>query len=131
MDMKAPKALGSSEDLGHGGGELDPGVPFQFELPASRLGEFVILGAAIVFRSTPLRFDPAAALESMECRVEGALLDVEDIAGDLLDALGDGPAVQRLKDESLKDEKVESALRQIDATLFGHARIPLLLLQGG
>ena len=111
VEVKAPRALGGSKDLGHGGGEFHPGVSFQFELAASGLGEFVILGAAIVVRSTPLWFDPATALESMKRGVEGALLDLEDIAGDLLDALGDGPAVQRFEDKGLKDEKVESALR--------------------
>ena len=114
MDMKAPKALGSSEDLGHGGGELDPGVPFQFELPASRLGEFVILGAAIVFRSTPLRFDPAAALESMECRVEGALRNLQRCPRHLVQTLGDRPSMHRLERERLEDEEIQCSLRKVE-----------------
>ena len=60
-------------------------------------------------------FDPTAALKTMESRVHRALLDLQDAARDLLDALRNGPAVLRLERERLQDQEVQSALRQVDA----------------
>jgi hypothetical protein len=36
-------------------------------------------------------------LEAMECRVEGALIDLQDIVGDLLDPLRNRLAMERLR----------------------------------
>ena len=45
------------------------------------------LGAAAQLGNLPLRFDPALMLEAMERGIEGALIDVQDILRNLLDAL--------------------------------------------
>ena len=79
------------------------------------VGEFVVFGAAIVFGGAPAGFDPAAAFEAVEGGIEGALLNLENVAGNLLYALGDGPAVLGFEGEGAEDEEVEGALRKIDA----------------
>ena len=49
----------------------------------------------------------------MECGIKGALPDLQDLFGHLLDALGDCPAMLRLEGDDAQDEQVESALYQI------------------
>ena len=49
----------------------------------------------------------------MERRVEGALLDLENVARRGLDALGDRPAVARLGGDGLEDQDVEGALDEV------------------
>jgi hypothetical protein len=104
--------LNGFEDLCNGGRQGFPGVLLGRELLASALGQLVVLGAAIVVGSAPARFDPAAALEAVEGRIKRTLLDAENLARDLLDAFGDGPAVLRTQGECAEDEKVERALRK-------------------
>src|ERR1700738_2486286 len=89
------RLLGGLQDLGDGGGELAPGALFAFELLAAGAGQLVILCAAIIFRGAPTGFDPSAALAAMQCGIERALLDLQYVLRDLLDALGNGPAVLR------------------------------------
>jgi hypothetical protein len=45
---------------------------------------------------------------------------LQNVFGDLLNALGNGPAVLRLEGNRFEDEQIESALRQIEF-LGGHA----------
>jgi len=104
-----------------GGRETVPVGEFFFELDAARGGEGVKLGDAAGFRFGALAPDPALLFEAMEGGVEGALLDLEDVLGDLLDALGDGPAVLGLESEGFEDEKVESALDEVVG--FAHSVI--------
>ena len=80
---------------------------------ASGSGERVELCAAIVFAGLPLRGDPALLFELVQGGVEGAVADLQDVAGDLLQTLADGPAVHGLKGENLQEKKVECALDQI------------------
>ena len=47
-----------------------------------------------------------------------ALLDLKNFVGDLLNALGDGPAVLGLQRDGFEDEQVERALNEI--TRFSH-----------
>ena len=49
----------------------------------------------------------------MERRIERALVDLEDVARDLLDALGDAPAVHCLEGQCLEDEHVERPLQDV------------------
>src|SRR5437762_1952065 len=63
----------------------------------------------------------------MQRGIERSLLYPQGIAGDLLQAFGDRPPVERLERQSLEDEQVESALREIEA--FVHWRASLSLLQ--
>ena len=52
-------------------------------------------------------------LEAMECRVEGALVDLQDIVGDLLDPLRDRPAMKRLRLQRPQDERVERTWEKV------------------
>jgi len=45
----------------------------------------------------------------MKSGIERALLDLEEILGDLLDALGDGVAVNRTQCDDLQDQHIECA----------------------
>jgi hypothetical protein len=94
---------------------------FLFELSAAGGSKRVEASAAAGFGLARFGFDPAVKLKAMQCGIEGALLDLQDLAGDLLDALGDGPAVLRLQGEGFEDEEVESALNEI--ARFGHTMI--------
>ena len=60
-----------------------------------------------------LRLQPSLLLEAMERRVQRALADLQDFAADLLNALGDGPAVRRLERDGLEDQQVERALNEV------------------
>src|SRR6266446_788596 len=124
------RLLSGAQNLGDGGGELAPGAFFAFELFAACGGEVVILGAAIVFGGAPAGFDPAATFEAMQRGIEGALLNLQNVLGGLLDALGDGPAVLRLESKGFEDEEIEGALGEIE--FFGrHAVTPCASTGGG
>src|SRR5579864_3457065 len=64
----------------------------------------------------------------MQRGIEGALLDLQHVFGDLLDPLGDGPAVLGFEGDGFEDEEVEGALRQ--GEFFWRHGLPLWLLQG-
>ena len=49
----------------------------------------------------------------MQCGIERALLNLQYVLGDLLDTLGNGPAVLRLEGKRFQDEEIEGALWQI------------------
>ena len=108
-------ASGAFENLGDGGGELVPAFGLGFELLSAAASELVVFGAAVVVGGAPFGLDPATALEAVKGGIERTLLDAEDVARYLLDALGDGPAVLRAEGKSLEDEQVEGALRKVDA----------------
>src|ERR671919_2030070 len=102
-----------------GVGHALPFPRFDSELTAARRGEVVILGAAAQLRDLPLGLDPALVLETMESRIKGALIDLQDVLGNLLDALGDGPAVQGILLQRAQDQQIERAGQQIGCSLHG------------
>jgi pimeloyl-ACP methyl ester carboxylesterase len=57
--------------------------------------------------------DPPRHLELVQRGVQRTVADLQDLAGDLLQALADGPAVERLEGENLQDQEVEGALHEI------------------
>ncbi len=79
-----------------------------------RQRERVKAGAAIVLRLTPLAFDPAPALKTIDGGVEGTLQDFEALAGDLLDAQQGAVTMQRTQRDRLEDEHLECALREFN-----------------
>jgi hypothetical protein len=58
-------------------------------------------------------------LQAIESGVQRALLNLEEIFGDLLDAQEDAVAMQRAKRDGFEDEHVQSALEKFE--LLGHA----------
>ena len=76
-----------------GGREAAPVGGFFFQLLAAGVGERVELGLAPGFAFRPLGLDPRLLLQPVERGIKRALLDLQDFSGNLLDALGNGPAV--------------------------------------
>ncbi len=82
-----------------------------------------------------MRLNPTAALKAVQSGIQRTLLNAEHIAGDLLDAFRNGPAVLRTQGESPEDEQIQSALGEIQFfvrhevlhLLLGQEKIRLLL----
>src|SRR5262249_30051660 len=81
-------------------------------------GQGVELGPPPGLVGAPPGRDPAALLDAVQRRVERALLDAEQLARVLPDALDDAVAVERPGRERLEDEEVEGALEEVG--LAGH-----------
>ena len=77
--------------------------------------EFVKLRSAIVLGHAPLRPDQTSPFQSMQCGVKRSLLDLQNVSGDLPDPFRDPPAVPWFERQSLEDQKIQCALRKIDA----------------
>src|SRR6185437_6985035 len=114
-----PVSLCSFEHLVDNGGQSTPGIGFGLQLLSAPASEFVIAGAAVVLADGPLGTQPAAALQTMQGRIQRALLHLDGIARDLLQTFRNGPAVQRLEGERLQNEQIESSLGQFQAS-FSH-----------
>jgi hypothetical protein len=109
--------LGRLEHLSNGGGQLLPFALFRFQLLAAAFGEFIEFRAAVVLGCAPAGFDPASPLEAMQRRIQRTLLDLENFAGNLMDPLGNSPAVIGSQGQRSQDQQIERALRKIDALL--------------
>ena len=86
---------------------------FDGQLPPARRRQPVVLRAPAELRHRPFGLDPALVLEAVQGRVERALVDLQHVLGDLLDAFGDRPAVQGILLQRAQDEQVERAGQQI------------------
>jgi protein involved in polysaccharide export with SLBB domain len=53
-------------------------------------------------------------LEAVQRRIQRTLLDLQRVAGQLLDTQQDSVAVQRSERDGLQDEEVERALQEFD-----------------
>jgi len=106
-----------AQDVADEASHAVPLVAFGAELFSTSGGELVELGFAIVVGLAPLAGDPALVFEAVEGGVEGALLDFELAAGDLLDAEQDSVAVEGAEGDGFEDEHVEGSLEEVD--LFG------------
>ena len=105
--------LGSFHHQIDGRGEAAPVGGFLLELRATAGGQRIELGFSSRFRFRPFRFDPGFLFQAVQSGVEGALLNLKNFAGDLLNALGNGPAVFGFEGNGLENEEVESALDEI------------------
>ena len=105
--------LDGLDDEIDGAGEAAPVRGFFFELRAASGGQRVILGSSSGVAFHPLGFDPGFLFEAVEGGIERALLDLEHFIGNLLNALGDGPAVLGLERDGFEDQEVEHALDEI------------------
>jgi hypothetical protein len=77
-------------------------------------GEAIILGLALVVRFAPFAGDQALMLQAVERGIERALLDLEAVAGDLLDAQEDAVPVKLRERQSFEDEEIEGALQEVE-----------------
>src|SRR5215467_6326860 len=101
------------QDLADRRRELAPRARLRVEPGAAFLRQLVVLRAAVVVGGAPACLDPAAALQPMKRGIQRALLDMERRAGDLVEALRDGPSVLRLERHGLEDEEIEGPLWKI------------------
>src|SRR5262249_22205096 len=100
------------------------------ELLAAGFRQCIEARAAIVLRCAPCGCNPPLMLEAMQRRIQRALLDTQQVIGDLLNALCDRPAVHGLHRERSHDEKVEGPLQ--DVRLVAHLSVqPLLQISLG
>src|SRR6266566_3223199 len=90
-----------------------PICPFALQLPASRPRQLVEFGVAARFGGFPFGLEPSARLETVESRIERALLDLKNVLRDLLQPLRNGVAVQWAERGHLKNQHVERALEQV------------------
>jgi len=51
--------------------------------------------------------------EPVQRRIERALLDLKDFTGNLLDALGDGPAMFGSEGESFENQQIQRSLYEV------------------
>ena len=73
----------------------------------------VVLRVAAGLRQAPFGGEQAAVVQPVQGRIERSLADLDDIARDLLQPLGDRVAVLRTAGDDGEDEQVERALRKI------------------
>src|SRR5687767_9128679 len=86
---------------------LAPALRLAAQLTLAECGEPIVPCAAIVLGNAPVVRHPAAVLEPDERGIDRALTDVERVAGHLLDAKRDPPAMHGLEGERLEHEQVE------------------------
>jgi hypothetical protein len=91
-------------DVGNGCGEAAPVGGFFFEMFSAEPRERIELGAPIIFSWFPFGSDPPFLLELVKGGIERAVADLENIAGDLFEALADGVAIQRFEGKNLEKE---------------------------
>src|SRR5688572_8901087 len=96
-----------------GGREAFPLRNFRLELGAAGPGQRVEASFPPGFILLPLGANEPLALEPVQGRVKGSLLDLEHVSRRRLDALGDGPAVARFRRKRLEDEHIERALNEV------------------
>lgn len=85
------------------GGEAAPVGGFLFELGAARRGQRIKLGLPACLGFFPFGFNPGFLFQAVQSRVERALLDLQDVARNLLNAFGDSPAVLGFKRNGFKN----------------------------
>lgn len=90
-----------------------PFAGFDRELTAARRGEAVVLRSPSELRGAPFRLNPSLVLEPMQRRVERALVDLQDVLGNLLYPLRDRPAVHRIALQRPQDQEIECARQQV------------------
>lgn len=72
--------------------------------------------------------DQAAAFESVEGRIERALLDAQHVARHLLHSFGDGPTMLRTEGNCSENEQIQRSLWKVDMLRQGVVS-PASLLQ--
>ena len=103
------------DDAIHDAGQSFPVGDVGGEMFAALFCEGIKFCFAIVGGSAPFGGDPAALLQPDEGGVDGALVEENFVAADLLDAAGDAVAVERAHGgEGLEDHEVQGALEEIE-----------------
>src|ERR1700733_3160003 len=90
-----------------------PFLGFRDERLSAVGGEQIVLGAAIVFCSSPLRLHAACPLQPAERRKQRTGIDAKYAFAGLLNAKSHTIAVHGLKGQSLQDEHLQGSLYQV------------------
>src|SRR5262249_42843730 len=101
--------------------EALPICGFLLQLLPSQTRERVELGSPIVFGRFPLGRDPAFLLQFVQGWIEGAVADLENVSRNLLQALPDGPTMQRLERQYLQKQQIQGPLDKIG--WLAHSRL--------
>src|SRR6185295_9743631 len=94
-----------------------PGIGFCGQLLPPGRSELIELGAAVVFRISPLGGNQPLRLQAVQRRIQGTLIDLEHVSRHLLDSLRDVPPVSRAGLEGFQHQQVERPLQQVDLLL--------------
>src|SRR5882762_6639289 len=108
---KQESTLSRLQNLSYGPREPLPVRSLQLQLFPAASGKPVILGLPVIVRIAPLCVDPASLLQPVQCRIQRALLYLQHVLGDLLDAQRNAPAVHGLERQGFQNEQVERALQ--------------------
>src|SRR5215831_16578783 len=92
---------------------------FRLKLLSPCSSKSVVTRFPIVIRKAPFCFDPALGLQSVECRIKGALLDVENLFRHLLNSVRNREAMPWIMLEGFEDQHVEGAVNEV-RFFFGH-----------
>src|SRR5215216_3686047 len=84
------------------------------ELCSATRRELVELCFAVVLGGAPFALDPAVSLQTVQCRVERALLDEEGAIAPFADEPRDGVPVHRAPGQRLEDQEIECPLKQVE-----------------
>jgi len=80
------------------------------ELDVALRRKMVKLGFAAGLCILPLSGEESPVLQAVQRRIERALLDLQNVTGDLLDSLRDGVAVNRAQQDHFQDQQVQRSL---------------------
>src|SRR5690348_9066458 len=83
------------------------------QLPPAFRGKRVELRLSAGFCGLPLRLQPAAILETVKRGVKRALLELKEVAGDLLNALRNCVAMNRSERHDFQDQHVKGSLEEL------------------
>src|SRR5262245_9748476 len=72
-----------------------PAFRFALDLAAAGSSELVKFRSPVAVGNAPARLDPSPLLEAQQRRVERSLVEVESLAGDLLNLLGEPETMLR------------------------------------
>src|SRR5262245_39759013 len=107
------------ENAGDQRGHAVPLLCLGMELTPTGCGQPIELCFALIFGFAPLTRDQSLMFQPVQGWVQRSLLDLQRVAGDLLDTKQNPVAMQWAQRDSFENQHVESALQQINS--FRHA----------
>src|SRR5688572_4656462 len=110
---------GGVHDATDGVHHLRPSVTLARQLRLAHRRQAVILRSLVGLAHVPLRFQPPALLQAVQCGIEGPCFNLEQVIGLRADRLSDAVPMLRAPLESPQDQHVERALEQVQALVFG------------
>src|SRR6266550_2118853 len=107
------KLISALQDEGDGISEALPLVDFLTERFAPLASDGVIPRAPIILGRLPCAFDVAPVFQTLQRRIERALVHLEAAAGDLLNAEPNSPPVHWRERQRFEHEQVDAAAERI------------------